>query len=143
MASTGVDRSGLQSTHAQKVLYTEKYPVDETGIEPEAARPYSPGAGSSLQPVYDSTHRKLKPRHIQLIGIGGYVVLSWIWFAKTLEGARALMVVGCAGQLGRRYSCRLVSLEVSHTLDGRLLIVRTGHGLIQVSFPSTRPRSVG
>lgn len=33
---------------------------------------YSPDDGNSLKPVYDSTHRKLKPRHIQLIGIGGY-----------------------------------------------------------------------
>jgi hypothetical protein len=79
MASTAIDKGGLQPTHAQKAPYTEKYPLDGTPIayggEPEAARPYSPGGGSSLQPVYDSTHRKLKPRHIQLIGIGGYVVL--------------------------------------------------------------------
>ena len=26
----------------------------------------------SLKPINDDTHRKLKPRHIQLIGIGGY-----------------------------------------------------------------------
>ncbi|KAI4164765.1 MAG: hypothetical protein LQ342_001740 [Letrouitia transgressa] len=34
---------------------------------------YSPDDGNSLKPVYDSTHRKLKPRHIQLIGIGGTI----------------------------------------------------------------------
>ena len=28
-------------------------------------------ADADLKPVYDSTHRKLKARHIQLIGIGG------------------------------------------------------------------------
>lgn len=26
-----------------------------------------------LKPVYDHTHRKLKPRHVQLIGIGGVI----------------------------------------------------------------------
>ena len=81
MTSTAVDKGGLHPTHAQKAPYSEKCALDETPIaygvhEPEAARPYSPGGGSSLQPVYDSTHRKLKPRHIQLIGIGGYATHS-------------------------------------------------------------------
>ncbi len=46
----------------------------EVGAE-EAEGPYSPGGSVELKPVTDSTHRKLKPRHIQLIGIGGYVYL--------------------------------------------------------------------
>lgn len=29
--------------------------------------------GGSIKPTYDHTHRKLKPRHIQLIGIGGTI----------------------------------------------------------------------
>lgn len=29
--------------------------------------------GGSIEPVSDHTHRKLKPRHIQLIGIGGTI----------------------------------------------------------------------
>ncbi len=29
--------------------------------------------GDSLKPAHDRTARRLKPRHIQLIGIGGYV----------------------------------------------------------------------
>lgn len=29
--------------------------------------------GGSMKPTYDYTHRKLKPRHIQLIGIGGTI----------------------------------------------------------------------
>ena len=36
----------------------------------ELAMPYS-ASDDSLKPVIDTTHRKLKPRHIQLIGIGG------------------------------------------------------------------------
>lgn len=33
----------------------------------------SPGYEGSVKAGYDSTHRKLKPRHIQLIGIGGTI----------------------------------------------------------------------
>lgn len=32
-----------------------------------------PGYDESIKIGYDSTHRKLKPRHIQLIGIGGTI----------------------------------------------------------------------
>ncbi|KAI9877576.1 MAG: hypothetical protein M1830_003533 [Pleopsidium flavum] len=55
---------------------------DETplakGIVADADHPayYTPrdsGEDNSLKPVFDSTHRKLKPRHIQLIGIGGTI----------------------------------------------------------------------
>lgn len=53
----------------------EKYAYDETamarGVDDEAL-PHSPGDDNSTKPVFDNTHRKLKPRHIQLIGIGGY-----------------------------------------------------------------------
>jgi amino acid permease len=34
---------------------------------------WSQTPAEELKPVYDSTHRKLKPRHIQLIGIGGTI----------------------------------------------------------------------
>jgi yeast amino acid transporter len=42
-------------------------------IEERAPRQYEPDDSDDLKPVYDTTHRKLKPRHIQLIGIGGYL----------------------------------------------------------------------
>ncbi len=42
---------------------------EEKGSPPRAD---SPNAGSA-PPAYDQTHRKLKPRHIQLIGIGGTI----------------------------------------------------------------------
>lgn len=29
--------------------------------------------GGSMKPTHDQTHRKLKPRHLQLIGIGGTI----------------------------------------------------------------------
>ena len=54
----------------------EKHSMDETpiayGVDDEV-RPSTPIADGSSQPLFDSTHRKLKPRHIQLIGIGGCV----------------------------------------------------------------------
>lgn len=55
---------------------TEKYRQDSTPIargvsDHEAAIPYSARSSDELKPRFDDTHRKLKPRHIQLIGIGG------------------------------------------------------------------------
>ena len=71
MTSTGIERPGAGSIRS-----IEKY--DETpmarGVDDEVPRTYSPGDDDSLKPVFDNTHRKLKPRHIQLIGIGGYVI---------------------------------------------------------------------
>jgi len=63
MASTGVDQT------------VGKWPANETatayGVKSEATDPMPYSSNDSLKPVYDYTHRKLKPRHIQLIGIGG------------------------------------------------------------------------
>ena len=66
------------ATRRHPITYEEKVTVDETpiargvddGNEPSE---YSPRASDEeeLKPRIDSTHRKLKPRHIQLIGIGG------------------------------------------------------------------------
>lgn len=74
MASTGLElpAGNLQHTHSKEK--DEKFPADGTAMArggDDEAMPYSPGDGNSLKPIYDSTHRKLKPRHIQLIGIGG------------------------------------------------------------------------
>jgi amino acid transporter len=60
----------LATAHLNKrngcpTTYTEKTTVIEDGGE-------SIG-GASSKPTYDHTHRKLKPRHIQLIGIGGTI----------------------------------------------------------------------
>ncbi|MCJ1441226.1 MAG: hypothetical protein MMC23_001712 [Stictis urceolatum] len=54
-------------------------PGDKAGLtEKSFARTHddesSPGRlDDDCKPVHDSTHRKLKPRHIQLIGIGGTI----------------------------------------------------------------------
>jgi amino acid transporter len=67
MASTGVDYG-----------VSEKYKVQEGIASDPEKPPYEvDGRRGSVTPsvksVYDSTHRKLKPRHIQLIGIGGTI----------------------------------------------------------------------
>ena len=76
MASTSLDptpMADLHSIHQKKgseTLSLNKTPIaygigDEVGALPS----YSNHSNTSL---LDNTHRKLKPRHIQLIGIGGY-----------------------------------------------------------------------
>lgn len=61
----------------------EKFPSGELRKRPytDFLQPVSPVAnddssvdeGQSMKPSKDQTHRKLKPRHIQLIGIGGTI----------------------------------------------------------------------
>lgn len=63
MASTGIDYRrepdlGLGDEKRADVEKVDSY------SNVAARRP------SRAKPTYDSTHRKLKPRHIQLIGIG-------------------------------------------------------------------------
>ncbi|KKZ63532.1 hypothetical protein EMCG_02157 [[Emmonsia] crescens] len=72
-------------THAQPAAKTsdiEKFPSGELRKRPytDFLEPVSPDANDassvdegSLKPSTDQTHRKLKPRHIQLIGIGGTI----------------------------------------------------------------------
>ena len=71
MASTGVEPRASEKAG-------EKYRFDSTPIARGVEDEEFAASGSlryldGLKPVYDSTHRKLKPRHIQLIGIGGLV----------------------------------------------------------------------
>ncbi|KAF7178613.1 hypothetical protein CNMCM7691_007427 [Aspergillus felis] len=57
--------SNLTKRNGCPTTYSEKTTVTEDSGE-------SIG-GASSKPTYDHTHRKLKPRHIQLIGIGGTI----------------------------------------------------------------------
>ena len=72
MSSTAFDKSSPGNARP-----TEKWTADETaaavGVKAEAQDhlPYS-SSEESFTPIHDNTHRRLKPRHIQLIGIGGY-----------------------------------------------------------------------
>lgn len=72
MGSTGLEQLG--AAHVRSINNMEKYnETPMTRVVDDEAIPYSPGDEDFLKPSIDSTHRKLKPRHIQLIGIGGFV----------------------------------------------------------------------
>ena len=92
MASTGIDRptkADVPSIH--EIKEDEKNPMDETpiayGIDDEVSASSSISDRSN-KPLYDNTHRKLKPRHIQLMGIGGYgenkIKTSTKWILRIL-----------------------------------------------------------
>lgn len=67
MASTGVDyASSSPPTHGSD----KKSDVEKEGLDPTPSQPY---ASSIKSGKVDHTHRKLKARHIQLIGIGGTI----------------------------------------------------------------------
>ncbi|KAI9786503.1 MAG: hypothetical protein M1835_003045 [Candelina submexicana] len=76
MTSTGINNGIPESDIRHKnekafVDTTETPPSKREGVEHLA---YEPGESDShLKNSYNSTHRKLKPRHIQLIGIGGTI----------------------------------------------------------------------
>jgi len=82
MASTGIDhRRFSEKEHISSTTQFSETPLAKgVADDPTLHNTYTPRASSSpsdsesqLKPIYDSTHRKLKPRHIQLIGIGGTI----------------------------------------------------------------------
>ncbi|KAF2255845.1 hypothetical protein BU26DRAFT_9593 [Trematosphaeria pertusa] len=68
MASTGIDYAPFDPYRDEKKIKTDA--EKEIGYDNDGRRASISG---SVKTVYDSTHRKLKPRHIQLIGIGGTI----------------------------------------------------------------------
>ncbi len=72
MASTGLDQAGAAQVRSMNNLEKNDGTPMVRGIDNEAMA-YSPGEDNCFKPTVDSTHRILKPRHIQLIGIGGFV----------------------------------------------------------------------
>jgi hypothetical protein len=105
MASTGFEHHGAPGVPS--IRSNEKYAYDETpmarGVDDDEALPHSPGDDDSLKPVLDYTHRKLKPRHIQLIGIGGSDEDSLVLDGKRQEADRWYHI----GPLERRCMSRL------------------------------------
>jgi amino acid transporter len=72
MASTGVEVPG--SAMAEYVIAERERENEIFEEKHEEARIDSRGSDSdSMKIVGDSTHRQLRPRHIQLIGIGGTI----------------------------------------------------------------------
>lgn len=82
MASTGLDSDSISIGQFRSTL-SDKPPLGDPlrqrssslnpSIRDEEAMPFPHQVGNSLKPVHDQTNRRLKPRHIQLIGIGGYL----------------------------------------------------------------------
>lgn len=77
MASTNsLDLTPLADIHSIRGKERdEKHALDEEPIAystGDAVRAHSSASDDSRKPLFDNTHRRLKPRHIQLIGIGGY-----------------------------------------------------------------------
>jgi yeast amino acid transporter len=70
MASTGIDYSPSRDYGApeKEVAVGDEKPSYAYDVEGRRA-----SIAASVKTVHDSTHRKLKPRHIQLIGIGGTI----------------------------------------------------------------------
>lgn len=70
MASTGVDRPAPPSySDQEKAAVLGGKLNDGSHAEPVTSRRLSLSSGSK----HDATHRQLKSRHIQLIGIGGTI----------------------------------------------------------------------
>lgn len=76
MASSGVDIPG-SALAEYEVAAAEKENVQYSKMMHEAPKVQSPNYQDSdsveINVSYDSTHRQLRPRHIQLIGIGGTI----------------------------------------------------------------------
>lgn len=81
MASTAFQARNSErlGTFASKGSLSQDVGADEK--LPVNAMPGSPASSVSLKLGSDNTHRRLKSRHIQLIGIGGYVPLPWYYHA--------------------------------------------------------------
>jgi amino acid transporter len=106
MASTGVEIPG--SAMAEYITSQRKEEYDDyEKKEHEEAKIQSRDSDSDyVKPTSDSTHRQLRPRHIQLIGIGGTIgncslqigrgllnggpgslfLAFTIWYVTTLDG---------------------------------------------------------
>ena len=77
MASTGFE------SHDGEKLGTFARPATKDVEGDVPAMPGTPSDSLSLKLGSDNTHRRLKSRHIQLIGIGGYALLLGIMLSAT------------------------------------------------------------
>ena len=112
MASTAFDLKDV--TPRGSIARSEKSMKDETpiahGVRSNSAIAYT-ASDDSLKPIFDDTHRKLKPRHIQLIGIGGYAPRP-----GPRLSTREANHLGI-GQLALRFSSRLVDQDPEDLAD--------------------------
>lgn len=77
MASTAIDLNNGEKVHSTipEKGYGKEYNIrdEESPIAPAYDAGRRSSTGEPVEVSFDSTHRKLKPRHIQLIGIGGTI----------------------------------------------------------------------
>jgi hypothetical protein len=74
MATTGSDVHGSAMGEYITANQAKEYDDYEKKEHEEAkAQQFRDSVSGSVNANYDSTHRKLRPRHIQLIGIGGTI----------------------------------------------------------------------
>ena len=87
MASTGFEAHNSEKlgTFGSKTSLPRNTEADER--LPVNVGPDSPSSSVSLKLGSDNTHRRLKSRHIQLIGIGGYGALFSIMLFIATESA--------------------------------------------------------
>ena len=69
----------------------------------------------SFKPILDHTHRKLKPRHIQLIGIGGYI--GKLALSSRLLDADATRVGPLAPRCLSKLACLVLNVLVKHVAN--------------------------
>lgn len=112
MASTALDSrytAGYQEQHEKKSLNDQARREKLSSIpgnDSEAVVQYATEDLDQFTPHHDNTHRRLKPRHIQLIGIGGCVHMSHHQFRDfDTSILRSLITLG---RLGQPFLCRLV-----------------------------------
>lgn len=99
MAPSDIDLANNELVHKK---------IQGVAVDEEKNEPRRSDSIGSVRAVYDSTHRKLKSRHIQLIGIGGT-----IGTALYVQIGRGLMNGGPASlflafSLCKLYSCRQI-----------------------------------
>ena len=102
------------ATHRGSIARSEKSILTADRVRADSTLPYT-YSDDSLKPILDDTHRKLKPRHIQLIGIGGY--MSRLALSSRVQDADAARI----GPLVPRCLSKLVSqvleILVEHAPD--------------------------
>ena len=90
------------AAHRRSIARSEKSIPTADRARADSTLPYT-YSDDSFKPVFDDTHRKLKPRHIQLIGIGGY--MSRLALSICVQDADAPRI----GPLAPRCLSKLVS----------------------------------
>ena len=106
MTSTSLDRPSMAGVRSVRDNDgNEKHRMDETPITYGVGNEIRASSSSSDdfdKPLFDNTHRKLKPRHIQLIGIGGYADCTR-WFSWRTDAEHLSC---CIAPLEQRFTCR-------------------------------------